>query len=225
MMWRRRPAAPPVSAEWKLRGYYGNRRDEMLPFIPRGTRTLLDVGCGRGAFGSNVKGALGATVWGVELNADAARIAAARIDRVLQADINVALAELPAGHFDCVTFNDVLEHLVDPYSVVERIKRLLTPAGAVVASLPNVRHFPVAWELFWNGRWDYGDAGVLDRTHLRFFTRASMRELFAARGYAVELHGITAPTTRLGRWAGRLAPARFADMQYMQFAVVAKPKG
>src|SRR4051812_44386133 len=105
----------PTLEEWKQRGYYGNRRPEMLPFVPKTTRTHLDVGCGRGAFGSNVKESLGATVWGVELFPDAARIATARLDKVLNADIGVALQTLPAGYFDCVSFNDVLEHLVDPY--------------------------------------------------------------------------------------------------------------
>jgi 2-polyprenyl-3-methyl-5-hydroxy-6-metoxy-1,4-benzoquinol methylase len=214
---------PTTTDEWAARGYYGNRRDEMLPFVPHTTRTLLDIGCGRGAFGSNVKEKLGATVWGVEIVPEAARIAQARLDRVLRADIGTALETLPARHFDCVTFNDVLEHLVDPYSVIAGVGRLLTRGGIVVASLPNVRHFPVAWDLIWKARWDYKDCGVLDRTHLRFFTPSSMRSLFEERGYGVELTGINPPRSKLGRLAARLAPPRFKDMQFLQFAVVATP--
>jgi 2-polyprenyl-3-methyl-5-hydroxy-6-metoxy-1,4-benzoquinol methylase len=195
----------------------------MLPFVPRTTRTLLDIGCGRGAVGSNVKVKQGATGWGVEIVAEAARIAMARLDRVVQADIGQALDTLPQGHFDCVTFNDVLEHLVDPYSVVANVKRLLAPGGVLVASLPNVRYFPVAWDLIWRGRWDYRDCGVLDRTHLRFFTPASMRSLFEERGYGVTLTGINASPSPLARVAARLAPTRFRDMQFVQYAIVAKP--
>jgi 2-polyprenyl-3-methyl-5-hydroxy-6-metoxy-1,4-benzoquinol methylase len=220
----RHAARPPVTTdETQAQEYYGKRRDEMLAFVPRTTRTLLDVGCGRGAFGSNVKEKLGARVWGIEIVAEAARIARARLDNVIAADIGEAMASLPPAHFDCVTFNDVLEHLVDPYSVVEGVKRLLTPNGVIVASLPNVRYFPVAWDLLWGGRWEYQDWGVLDRTHLRFFTLSTVRELFEDRGYSVQVQGINPPRSPLGRVAAMLAPPRFRDMQYIQFAIVAKP--
>src|SRR5437868_10634770 len=133
------PSAPPdeTDAERQQRKYYDNARPEMLGFIPPRTRRLLDVGCGRGAFAANVKRALGATVWGIELNPDAARIAATRLDRVIERDIAGALPELPDASFDCIVFNDVLEHLHDPYSVVADVARLLAPGGVVVASLPN----------------------------------------------------------------------------------------
>lgn len=219
------PPASPTRDERTIRTYYGSRRNEMLPFVPPTTRTLLDIGCGRGAFGSNIKNKLGATVWGVEIVPEAARIAMARLDHVVQADIGQALETLPAGHFDCVTFNDVLEHLVDPYSVVAKVKRVLAPGGVVVASLPNVRYLPVAWDLVWHGRWEYQDCGILDRTHLRFFTLPSMRSLFEERGYQVTLTGINPVhlASSLARLVMRLAPPRFRDMQFLQYAIVATP--
>lgn len=228
-MVRSRAESPPwqPTAEWRQRSYYGNRRSEMLPFLPRSPRLLLDVGCGRGAFGSNVKQTLGCRVWGIELNRDAARLATARLDRVINADMHVAFAQLPAGHFDCIVFNDILEHLTDPYTAIVNAKRLLGPGGVVVASLPNVRHAPVVWDLLWRGRWDYADAGVLDRTHLRFFTKVTVRALFENHGYRVHrLEGINSMVeSRLARLAVRVAPPRFRDMQFMQFAVVAEPRG
>jgi 2-polyprenyl-3-methyl-5-hydroxy-6-metoxy-1,4-benzoquinol methylase len=222
------PAAQPTEAESQAeqeRKYYDNPRPEMLGFIPPAARTLLDVGCGRGAFAANLKRALGATVWGIELNPDAARIAATRLDRVIERDITSALPELPDAFFDCIVFNDVLEHLADPYSVVSAVARLLAPRGVVVASLPNVRHYPTAWDLFWNGRWEYRDWGILDRTHLRFFTERSVAALFEERGYRVAVRGINGPTSPFGRFCTRLLPPRFRDIQFMQFAVVAEHKG
>lgn len=222
-------AEPPVegpTAEDKERCYYGNRRHEILPFLPPTVRKLLDVGCGRGAFASNVKAQLGCQVWGVELNPHAARVAAARLDRVVQADVRVAFAELPAASFDCITFNDVLEHLPEPGEVIRSARRLLAPGGVVVASIPNVRHVSVVLDLFLRGRWEYADNGILDRTHLRFFTASSIRALFDEHGYRVRtLQGINRSLkTKAGGLAARLLPPRFRDMQYLQFAVVAEPK-
>jgi 2-polyprenyl-3-methyl-5-hydroxy-6-metoxy-1,4-benzoquinol methylase len=212
--------------EQKERGYYGNRRVEMLPFIPPSTRLVLDVGCGRGAFGATVKRTLGARVWGVELNRGAARAATVRLDRVITADINDACATLPAGHFDCITFNDILEHLVAPERALANVKRLLAPHGVVVASLPNVRYLPVLWDLLWRGKWDYSDCGVLDKTHLRFFAKPDMKALFEDSGYHVQtITGINPLHQRLKGLALRLVlPARFADTQYLQFAIVARPR-
>jgi 2-polyprenyl-3-methyl-5-hydroxy-6-metoxy-1,4-benzoquinol methylase len=216
---------PAYSDDQKERGYYGSRRTEMLPFLPPSTRLLLDVGCGRGAFGATVKRILGARVWGIELNHEAARVATVRLDRVIEGDLHQAFATLPAGQFDCVTFNDILEHLVEPQLALTNVKRVLAPGGVVVASLPNIRYFPVLWDLLWRGNWEYGDRGVLDKTHLRFFAQQDMRLLFENCGYHVEqLVGINALQDRLKRWAGHLLPARFADIQYMQFAIVAKPR-
>ena len=209
----------------KQRAYFDNPRDEMLAFIPAATRTLLDVGCGRGAFASNIKHKRGVEAWGIELNPQAAKVATTRLDRVLQGDIMTLMPTLPAARFDCVVFNDVLEHLVDPYAVVTEARRLLSPSGVVVASLPNVRYWQVALDLLWRGKFDYADSGVLDRTHLRFFTKRSIASLFEERGYRVTLHGINGPRTPARRLVARLAPPRFRDMQYMQYAVIAEHEG
>jgi 2-polyprenyl-3-methyl-5-hydroxy-6-metoxy-1,4-benzoquinol methylase len=219
-------AAPPESAADKLqRLYYDNPRPEMQPFVPAATRTLLDVGCAKGAFGAAVKAARGATVWGIEREPAAARVAVTRLDRLIERDISAALPELPDAYFDCIACNDVLEHLDDPYSVVAAMPRLLTPRGVVIASLPNVRYWQVALDLVWRGRWQYQDWGVLDKTHLRFFTPRTMVALFEERGFVVALHGINGPPSRLGQLAARLLPPRFRDMQFPQFAVVATRKG
>lgn len=206
--------------------YYGNPREDMLPFVPRGTRRMLDVGCGWGRFSGLAKERLGiAETWGIELNTEAAALAAERIDHVLNKDVFAALAELPKEHFDCVVFNDVLEHLVDPYKVLAAVQPHLAPRGELVASIPNVRYAGVVFDLAVRGNWTYADYGILDRTHLRFFTRASITAMLEEAGYEViSIEGITPPPSRLGRMVSSLLLPRWRDMRYMQFACRARPR-
>lgn len=91
----------------------------------------------------------------------------------------------PGARYDCMVFNDVLEHMVDPWAALRETRDRLTDRGCVVASIPNVRHLILLIPLVWKGQWHYDDTGILDRTHLRFFTKQSMRELFESTGYEV----------------------------------------
>lgn len=92
---------------------------------------------------------------------------------------------LPPRQFDAIVFNDVLEHLVDPWSALRESKSFLTDGGMVIASIPNVRHYSVIKPLVVSGRFEYQDAGLLDRTHLRFFTFTSSVDLFESTGFRV----------------------------------------
>jgi 2-polyprenyl-3-methyl-5-hydroxy-6-metoxy-1,4-benzoquinol methylase len=206
-----------------FRQLYASRpRDEMLRYIPITRTCVLDVGCAAGTFGAKLKARSRAEVWGIELDPRSAAEAAQVLDKVIPKDALSALADLPEGYFDCVVFNDVLEHLADPYKLLEQIKRHLTPDGMVVASIPNVRYVGVVWDLIARGNWDYQDWGVLDRTHLRFFTLHSIYKMFVGLGYDVErIDGINA--TKVGNLANKLLPRRFADLPFMQFACVARP--
>jgi ubiquinone/menaquinone biosynthesis C-methylase UbiE len=204
--------------------YYGQPRPEVLERAPRTTKRLLDVGCANGAFGMTVKQELGATVWGIEIKEDVARVAAKRLDRVINRDALAALVELPDAFFDCVTFNDVLEHLTDPTAVLREVRKYIAPGGVVIASIPNLRHYQVLYDLVVRGNFDYADAGVLDRTHLRFFTLKSIQKLFVSLGYRLmKTDGINGMHTPRGKWIARLLPPALADMQYMQFICTAQP--
>src|SRR5882672_773658 len=116
---RSKPASP---ANAKPAGYHGQARPEMVAFVPAGARRVLDVGCGEGLFGAEVKARRAAEVWGIELDPTAAAVAGKRLDRVLTGDVASAIAELPRGFFDCIVFNDVLEHLVDPRQILTAAK-------------------------------------------------------------------------------------------------------
>ena len=222
-------AAKPPGYESKPTSYFEHSRSEMLPFIPAGCRRALDVGCGQGTFGQLLKRTRGMEVWGIEPVAAAAAIAATRLDCVIEGAFS-AEADLPEGKFDVITFNDVLEHLMEPGAALRLAARILNPGGVVVASIPNIRHFPTLWEVVVRGEWQYTDSGILDRTHVRFFTRKSIGVLFSQCDFQVErIRGINSRDGGTARkWfcydvLNALVFNAIEDMRYLQFAVVAKP--
>src|SRR5438445_2717310 len=164
--------------------YYEHERPEILELVPANAARVLDVGCGSGRLGEQIKRRQGATVYGIEIMRDAAARAAARLDRVWNAPVEAALAEIPEESFDCIIAADVLEHLVDPWAVLAQLRARLVPGGVLVASIPNVGHWEVVRDLL-EGRWQYTSDGLLDRTHLRFFTRRSIPELFWTAGLRI----------------------------------------
>ncbi|MDA8290389.1 MAG: class I SAM-dependent methyltransferase [Actinomycetota bacterium] len=209
--------------------YPDDVRTEMLRFVPRGIERLLDVGCGWGGFGHAVKTRDPAVeVWGVEVSATACESARDRVDRVVHGPFPDALGS-DAPHFDCVVFNDVLEHLVDPWHALERTRDLLAPGGVVVASIPNVRDLRVVAPLVLLGRWQYTDTGLLDRTHLRFFTLSSVVDLFRSAGYSVESVdgvnlGLATRVPRASLLAERLLGPGLNSFRTPQYAVVARAR-
>jgi SAM-dependent methyltransferase len=206
--------------------YYEQTRIELHPFVPGDARILLDVGCGAGVFGAGLKKAREIEIWGVEPVAAAAAEASKRLDRVVTGyfEPNVGV---PDRHFDVVMFNDSLEHFPAPEPALVLAVRKLKPGGVVVASIPNVRYFENVRELLLAKDWRYTDQGILDRTHLRFFTRKSAVRTFEECGYDVlSVAGINA-----GAWTGwkmRLLDLLFRkhmeDMRFLQHVIVARPR-
>ena len=173
--------------------YYRWSRPDIQALVPRSARRILDVGCAAGALGQALKARQDCEVTGVETVPDAAEAARAVLDRVHLGDIALVASSLPQSYFDCIVLADVLEHLVDPARVLAALRPLLAPGGQFILSIPNVRHWSVVRALL-EGRWDYAEAGLLDRTHLRFFTRATIEELLRDVG----LEPVLAGTTTLG---------------------------
>lgn len=176
-------------AEGKPNGYYANVSPLLLELLepPPGAR-VLDVGCAAGALGALLKrDDPRVFVAGIEAHEPAAARAQAVLDELWGVDIETW--EPPAryrGWFDRVVFGDVLEHLLDPEAAVRKAAALLRPGGAIVASIPNVRWLPIVRDLTLRGEWTYRPDGVLDETHLRFFTRRSMIALFERCGLQIE---------------------------------------
>lgn len=128
-----------------------------------------------------------------------------RLDQVIQGNIEAMELPIEPGSIDLLLCLDVLEHLVDPWETLRRLAALLRPNGVLVASIPNVRYYRVLLPLMLGGRWDYQDSGILDRTHLRFFTRATAIELVESAGFSIEQVSATNAHTR--NWKYRLLDA------------------
>jgi GT2 family glycosyltransferase len=117
------------------------------------------------------------------MNPEAARLARGKLAAVIHANVeSLEFLPYPEGYFDCITTGDVLEHLVDPEAVLARLLKYLSPQGVLVCSIPNIRHQSVLLDLAVNGRWQYQDEGLLDRTHLRFFTLIEIRQMLERLG-------------------------------------------
>jgi 2-polyprenyl-3-methyl-5-hydroxy-6-metoxy-1,4-benzoquinol methylase len=161
----------------------------VLDAVADGAR-VLDVGCATGYLAAELA-RRGCTVVGVEFDPVAAQQAQAFCREVVVGDLeseavraDVQRAVTDAGGVDTVICADVLEHLRDPWAVLAWLRTLLDPAGRAIVSVPNIAHWTVRRALL-RGRFDYTDFGLLDRTHLRFFTRASATELAHRAGFAV----------------------------------------
>lgn len=202
--------------------YFGNERKEMLPYIPNDACRIFEVGCGSGQFIAQLRRP-DRELWGVELDPKAAALAASSLDHALCGSIDDFLAVLPPLHFDCIVFNDVLEHLVDPHGLLDRIRTLLVPGGVIVASIPNVRYFFNLRELLVDRQWRYRNYGILDRTHLRFFTKLSMEDMFVSAGYRIRrIEGINSFSSWKFSLLNALLLGHISDMRFEQFACVAE---
>ena len=120
--------------------YYIGKRNEMLPYIPFGIETILEIGCGEGGFGSLVKEKYQVEYWGIDINKNALDIASKILDKTILANFNSENKLLPYNYFDCIIFNDSLEHLYEPWDVLHNCIKLLKQDGYIVCSIPNVRY-------------------------------------------------------------------------------------
>lgn len=186
-------------------GYFEFDRPELLAEIPAWARDVLDVGCGAGRLGEALKRRQPARVVGLERDPAAAAAARARLDEVVCGDAE-ELDPFPAAAFDAVVCGDVLEHLREPLAFLRRVRGWLRPAGRLVASLPNVRHHTVIRALL-AGNWTYEPAGLLDQTHLRFFTRREVEKLFVRAGFSMPALAAL-PGPGHAEWAAAGRPGR-----------------
>jgi GT2 family glycosyltransferase/2-polyprenyl-3-methyl-5-hydroxy-6-metoxy-1,4-benzoquinol methylase len=163
--------------ESKYEQYYSYARPEVLALIPLTAKRILDVGCGAGGLSSGIKKRQQTEIHGIELVPEQAEMAKPHLDRIWNCNVEDALSELPDKNYDCIILADVLEHLYDPWTVLTKLKDKLSVEGKMVVSIPNILNWNILFELL-QGRWDYQSEGILDRTHIRFFTRKSVEELF-----------------------------------------------
>ena len=209
----------------KQTGYYEGKRKDMLKYVPQGIKTSLEFGCGFGEFSALLKERFGTKSWAVEIEKAAAQEAAKKLDRVINADANESLNDIPENYFDCIILFDILEHLVDPYSLLCALKTKLTHTGVIIASIPNIRYYRVFVDLVLHGNWDYKDHGVLDKSHLRFFTYKSIAKMFNQLDFELlEFEGIHPTSSRTFRLLNTILLNALSDVRYKHFVAVVRPK-
>lgn len=202
----------------------------ILERVPRGSR-VLEFGPSTGYMTRWMRDQLQCRVTCVEMNVESARECEPYCERMIVSDVDRLDFAVLAPEFDVVVFADVLEHLYDPWRAIRECRRIVR--GKLLASIPNVGHAAVVLGLM-HGRFDYGGTGLLDNTHIRFFTRSSVRALFEQNGFALSLlDGIRFDPrdTEIQLDWTRVDPAvirslrRNPDHDVYQFIVEAHPEG
>jgi 2-polyprenyl-3-methyl-5-hydroxy-6-metoxy-1,4-benzoquinol methylase len=163
--------------------YYQANRNELAGLLPEKYKKVLEIGCGEGNFINCLKQP--DEVWGIEPNQYAAQIASKKMTKVMVGKYQDFLSDLPDDYFDLVICNDVIEHMEDHDWFFDSIKKKMSKNSHLIGSVPNIRHITSLYKLLINKDWLYKDAGILDKTHLRFFTEKSLKRTFAEHGFIV----------------------------------------
>lgn len=170
----------------KESGYFSNIRWDIISLIPDGDYRVLEIGCGSG----NTLIALreldkAREIIGIEINYESLQDNCDQLDGFLVGDVEEIEPAFEEEHFDYIIFGDVLEHLVDPAAVLKRYSSFLKSTGYIIASIPNIKNYRVLLDLVLYDKFEYADGGILDFSHLRFFTRREMCNLFEQAGLSV----------------------------------------
>jgi 2-polyprenyl-3-methyl-5-hydroxy-6-metoxy-1,4-benzoquinol methylase len=203
-------------------GYYSNTRADLVALLDRPLGAVLDVGCGSGGVGPGLREAGATRLVGIELEPAAAQRARAIYDRVEEGAAEAAVAHIDET-FDTILCLDVLEHLAEPGELLERLRGVVRPGGHLAVSVPNVRHYSTFTNLIARGTFRYAEAGIHDRTHLRWFTRRDMLGELASAGWHVERTSNSGVDRFRRIW--RLSPRRLGEFLVTQWYFFASPAG
>jgi 2-polyprenyl-3-methyl-5-hydroxy-6-metoxy-1,4-benzoquinol methylase len=171
--------------ETRPASYYAQERANVIADLAPPLGRVLDVGCGQGSAYEHLRAAGATEIVGVEILPEAAARAAEHYDHVEVGDAQEALQRVE-GPFDAILCYDVLEHLVDPETVLSRLRGLATPGARLHISVPNARHYSLVRDLVFRGTFGYTEWGHRDATHLRWFTRRDMRDLLRESGWEID---------------------------------------
>jgi len=170
--------------------YHEGFNEPLFRTVPATATTIVEVGCANGRLGAELKrGRPDRTVIGVEGDPTAATVARTRLDDVLELDLDRALPPIAPGSVDWVLFGDVIEHLRDPLPLLQASRSWLSPGGSIACSIPNAAHHSVLLQLL-RGDFQYQPAGILDQTHVRFYTYATILKLLLEAGFAPDIADI-----------------------------------
>lgn len=209
----------PLLGDYEGKGdaYYGNARADYVALLPDNpSARILELGCGDGATGALAlsERKCGEFV-GIEMFEPMAARARAVLTRVFVGNVEGMELPYPPGTFDALILSEVLEHLVDPLATLKTLVPLVRKGGLVLASSPNVSHHSVLRRLL-RGDFTYESEGLMDRTHLRWFTPTSFRKMFEEAGVAVDRVGPLVGLRRYHRWFSKLFLGKFEHLAWYQ---------
>ena len=168
------------------KGYHDLNRPEILNLIPTTAKSIIDLGCGTGTLGKALKEKQPCHVTGIELDREAVNTACLNLDKVIQDNLNRYDPTLIDKKYDCIILADILEHLIAPWAILKKFANVLEANGTVIASIPNIAH-PWIISQLQKGLFRYELAGILDITHLRFFTKTTIGQLFYKAGLKIKV--------------------------------------
>ncbi len=167
--------------------YYQELRHPMLSLVRGKPKRILEIGCASGQTLAYMRDRGADFVVGIEYSADAAALAKARgVGNIIVGDFERMEVDLEPSSFDLLIAGHVLEHLADPWTALKRLRKFLRPGGQLVGGLPNVRCQSVLLPLLLHGKWEYQPSGIMDWTHLRFFSRQTIKDLLEKTGFIIE---------------------------------------
>lgn len=201
----------------KASKYFVEFREEILPLLPEHAERVLDLGCGSGETSGYLK-KINRFGWvcGVEGSLAAAEVAKTKLDKVLVGDIEKINFDMPNESLDLILVLDILEHLVDPWTILTKLRALLKPGGIMIVSIPNVRHYSVVIPLLFLDDWRYSQEGLLDSTHIRFFTKRTAAKMFEGAGFKIEMQDFTGAKRGLGAFLNKTTLGMFKEFFIFQ---------
>lgn len=148
-------------------------------------KKVLDVGCSVGKLGKYLKKYKNAEVYGIDISNKAIQKAKKILDGAYAINIEEEKLAFKKNSFDTIICADILEHLYDPLATVQKLKKVLKDDGVFIISIPNIANIKIRWDLL-RGRFDYANSGIMDNTHIRFFTKKSVEQLIADAGLTIK---------------------------------------
>jgi 2-polyprenyl-3-methyl-5-hydroxy-6-metoxy-1,4-benzoquinol methylase len=155
-------------------GYFSLERQIFKNAIPENGLRILDIGCGNGVLGAYFRNEQKCEVFGIDINENACMEAQKNLDGVLHANVEVIDLPYETEYFDTIIMGDVVEHLINPVIALKKLLLVLKPGGKIFITVPNIRNWKEVCNLVFHDKWEYDTWGILDYTHLRFFTKTSI---------------------------------------------------
>ena len=201
--------------------YYNTARQEIAPLLPQSAERVLEIGCGAGGTLRWLRQRWpNAWLAGADINPKQVELARDCANHVEQCDLDARVPAIPEESIDLLLCLDVLEHLRDPWSTLSRLHRLVKPQGCCIISTPNVRHASVVLPLLFAARWRYQGSGIMDRTHLRFFTRSSACDLAREAGFRIDtVLGLGTEAGKRGHYWNVFTLGLFRDLLTRQYVI------